>query len=101
LSGLDAEIYIFLFPLTDLHPLAYRKSVSVWCNENRVAALDRVMADQSIDVKDCDHPVDRNIALGARLGVRATPTIILEDGRWLEGYRPARELTRLLEMNQP
>ena len=44
LGKLDTEIYIFLFPLTNLHPLAYRKSVSVWCSPDRIAALERRVA---------------------------------------------------------
>lgn len=101
LKGLDADVYVFLFPLTDLHPLAYRKSVSTWCSEDRIAALDAVMAEIAIPAADCTHPVDRNIALGARLGIRATPTILLEDGRVIEGYRPVRELARMLERKTP
>lgn len=101
LKGLDADVYVFLFPLTELHPLAYRKSVSTWCSEERIAALDAVMAEKSLPAADCTHPVDRNIALGARLGVRATPTILLEDGQVIEGYRPVRELARMLERKTP
>ena len=101
LGQLDAEVYVFLYPLTDLHPLAYRKSVSVWCSPDQIAALDTVMSGKAIQVQDCEHPVDRVITLGAKLGIRATPTMILEDGRRIEGYRPAAELTRLLENGVP
>ena len=101
LGQLDAEIHIFLFPLTDLHPLAYRKSVSVWCSPNRISALDTVMSGKAIPVQDCEHPVDRILTLGANLGIRATPTIILEDGRKIEGYRPAKELAGMLEKLNP
>ncbi len=101
LRKLDAEIYIFLYPLTDLHPLAYRKAVSIWCSKDRILALDQVMAGQIISAQDCDHPVERTIELGNRLGLRATPTIILEDGRRIEGYRNIGEIARLLESKAP
>ncbi|MFQ5779168.1 MAG: DsbC family protein [Nitrospiria bacterium] len=97
LEGLDAEVYIFLYPLTDLHPLAYRKSVSAWCSTDRIRAIDTLMAGESIPVRDCDHPVDRTLRLAGRLGLRATPTIILGDGKVIEGYRPAMEITRMLD----
>jgi protein-disulfide isomerase len=45
--------------------------------------------------------VDRILTLGAKLGIRATPTLILEDGRRIEGYRPTAELARLLEKKAP
>lgn len=96
LGQLDATVYVFLYPLADLHPLAYRKSVSIWCNENRIAALDAALGGQFVPARDCEHPVDRTVTLGTRLGVRATPTIVLDDGRWIEGYRSASELARVL-----
>ena len=34
---------------------------------------------------DCAHPVDRNVALGERLGINGTPTLIAFDGRMLAG----------------
>ena len=100
-AQLDAEVYIFLFPLSELHPLAYRKSVSIWCSQDRIAALDDAMSGKVIPAQNCEHPVDRIVSLGTKLGLRATPTIILEDGQMLEGYRPVRELARLLEKDGP
>jgi thiol:disulfide interchange protein DsbC len=101
LGRLDATVYVFLYPLADLHPLAYRKSVSIWCSENRIAVLDAALGGQTVPARDCEHPVDRTVSLGTRLGVRATPTIVLDDGRWIEGYRPAAELARLLQQASP
>jgi thiol:disulfide interchange protein DsbC len=100
LVHLDAAVYVFLYPLTDLHPLAYRKAVSIWCSPDKVSALNTVMGELSVFPSTCEHPVDRTLALGRRLGIRATPTIILEDGRRIEGYRTAEELTRLLERDR-
>jgi len=97
LGQLDADIYLFLYPLAELHPLAYRKAVSVWCSPDRIVAMDIAMSGQPVAARDCEHPVDRTLTLGTRLGIRATPTIILEDGRRIEGYRPAKELAGLLE----
>lgn len=101
LRDLDADVYVFLFPLTELHPLAYRKSVSAWCSPDRITALDAVMSKQALPFRNCEHPVDRTLTLAAKLGLRATPTIVLEDGRVIEGYRPGRELARLLEKKAP
>lgn len=101
LGRLDATVYVFLYPLADLHPLAYRKSVSIWCSENRIAELDAALGGQVVASRDCDHPIDRIVTRGTRLGVRATPTIVLDDGRWIEGYRSASELARLLGTASP
>lgn len=96
LHDLDASIYIFLFPLTDLHPQAYRTSVNIWCSKDRNWALDAAMMKEPVPIKECPHPVQENLQLGARIGIRATPTIILGDGRRIEGYRPVSELEKLL-----
>jgi len=101
LGTLDATIYLFLHPLTELHPLAYRKAVSIWCSPDRIAAIDAAMGGQPVPAIDCDHPVDRTLTLGTQLGIRATPTIILEDGRRIEGYMSAKELSGLLEKHTP
>lgn len=101
LKQLDAEVYIFLFPLTELHPLAYRKSVSIWCHPDRAAALDAAMSRQSVTAQQCNHPVDQVLRTANRLGLRATPTIILGDGRVMEGFRTASELKQMLERSQP
>lgn len=96
LHHLDATVYVFLFPMTDLHPQAYRKSVNIWCSDNRSAALDSAMAKIALPIRECGHPLQEVLQLGARLGIRATPTMILGDGRRIEGYRSVSELSRLL-----
>ena len=40
---------------------------------------------ESVPQADCPHPVDRNVALGERLGINGTPTLIAFDGRMLPG----------------
>ncbi len=96
LHDLDASIYVFLFPLTDLHPQAYRKSVNIWCSKDQNLALDAAMMKEPVPIKECPHPIQENLQLGAHIGIRATPTIILGDGRRIEGYRPVSELEALL-----
>jgi thiol:disulfide interchange protein DsbC len=63
--------------------------------------MDTAMSGHPVAALDCEHPVNRTLTLGAKLSIRATPTLILEDGRRIEGYRPAAELTRLLEKKTP
>jgi thiol:disulfide interchange protein DsbC len=40
---------------------------------------------EAVPQADCPHPVDRNVALGERLGINGTPTLIAADGRMLPG----------------
>lgn len=83
-----------------LGPEAKSKAVSVWCSEDRHAAMDAGMSGAPVGDKTCEgHPIDGNMELARSLGVRATPSFLLEDGRLLIGYRPAVDL--LYEIKNP
>lgn len=88
----EFTIYYFLYPLREIHPDAYDKSVKIWCSEDRAKALDEVESGKDIPKKECPHPVDEIITLGRNLGINGTPTIILPDGRRITGYVPREEL---------
>jgi thiol:disulfide interchange protein DsbC len=82
----DVTLYTFLMPIASLHPEARAKAVAVWCAKDRIAAWHALMwRDETIATQDCPHPVDRNVALGERLGISGTPTLVAADGRVLAG----------------
>jgi thiol:disulfide interchange protein DsbC len=87
LRGLtNVAIYTFLMPLVSLHPGAHRKAVSIWCARDRLATWQAAMwRGEPVPPIECPHPVDRNVALGERLGINGTPTLISADGRMLPG----------------
>ena len=94
----DVTIYTFLMPLASLHPTAHAKAVSVWCAKDRIAAWHATMwRDEALPHADCAHPVDRNVALGERLGINATPTIVAADGRMLPGAASKEQLEAWLQ----
>jgi len=81
--------YIFM-PLKGSSDM--KKTVSVWCADDRKVALDIVKAGGDIEDKTCDNPIMENLKVARELGVRGTPAIILEDGSLLPGYIPADKL---------
>ena len=82
----DVTLYTFLMPIASLHPTAHDKAVAVWCAKDRVAAWHATMwQDHALPHAECPHPVERNIALGERLGIVGTPTLVAADGRVLPG----------------
>jgi thiol:disulfide interchange protein DsbC len=94
----DVTIYTFLMPLTSLHPAAHEKAVSVWCAKDRIAAWHATMwRDETLPHAECAHPVDRNVALGERLGIYATPTLVAADGRMLPGAASKEQLEAWLQ----
>jgi thiol:disulfide interchange protein DsbC len=94
LKGLtDVTIYTFLMPIASLHPDARAKAIAVWCSRDRIAAWHALMwRDENVSAKDCPHPVDRNVALGDRLGVTGTPTLVAADGRVLPGAASSAQI---------
>ncbi|MES0872515.1 DsbC family protein [Sinimarinibacterium thermocellulolyticum] len=76
---------------------SFRKAEAVWCADDRRAAL--TLAKQGEEVTgdaDCENPVAREYALGAQLGLRGTPMMILPDGEVINGYVPAAALAERL-----
>ncbi len=90
----DVTIYTFLFPIDQLHPDAARKSKIIWCAPDKVKAWDEFFLTGKLpDNKgDCDNPVVATNALGEKLRVNATPTLVFADGSIVPGALPAARL---------
>ena len=85
------------FPRAGIGSSSYQEAVSVWCAKDRNKALTLAKRGSSLPSRTCDNPVAREYSLGQRLGVRGTPTIILEDGRLIPGYVPAGKLLQIVK----
>jgi thiol:disulfide interchange protein DsbC len=68
------------FPRAGIGSESFRKTVSVWC-------------------ATCDNPVKAHYESGITVGVKGTPTIILESGEELGGYVPAEKLVQYINGN--
>ncbi|MDP2901734.1 MAG: thioredoxin fold domain-containing protein [Methylovulum sp.] len=88
--------YLF-FPRAGKGSESYNKAVSVWCADDRNAALTAAKKDQKVAAKTCDNPVDGHMQLGEDFGVKGTPMIVTEKGNIYPGYLPAKELVEALE----
>jgi len=93
----DVTVHLFLYPV--LGPNSVEKSKSVWCSPDRVKAwLDMMLRNVTPTANgDCATPVEKNVALGQRLRINGTPTMFFENGDRVSGYRPADQLTKLLD----
>ena len=85
------------FPRTGPNSKSFNKAVSVWCAEDRNAAMTSAKSGKDLPRKDCDNPVKDHFDLGMRMGVAGTPAILTEDGSLLPGYVPAKRLAQELE----
>ncbi|MEJ2553534.1 MAG: DsbC family protein [Gammaproteobacteria bacterium] len=95
-SAREAQVtrYIFFFPLTNLHPTAAAKAVHILCARDPQAAFAKVYAREAIptDLKDCAAGRTRlaeQEAVGRRLGIHSTPTLILGNGERVKGFDQA------------
>jgi len=91
----DITIYTFLFPI--LRPESADKSRAIWCAPDRAKAYYDFMLNgrDPVLAAACEAPVDKWLALGQRIGVRATPTSFTTGGQRILGARPD-ELVKLM-----
>jgi thiol:disulfide interchange protein DsbC len=87
--------YLF-FPRAGKDSESYHKAVAVWCAKDKNEALTLAKQGKAIEMRACDHPVDRHMALAEEFGVQGTPTIITDRGEVLPGYVPPEQLAAYL-----
>ena len=70
--------------------------MAVWCADDRRDALTKAKRGENLERKTCDNPVKAEYELGQKLGVRGTPSMILESGEMIPGYVPPTQLAQML-----
>jgi thiol:disulfide interchange protein DsbC len=99
----NVTVYNFMFPIDSLHPQAHKKQEGIWCAKDRLAAWQNAVLNRKFDDKaktDCKNPIADTKALGAKLGVRATPSFFLADGRMVAGALPKEQIESRLNAVQ-
>lgn len=100
LAKLDnVTIYMFPYPIAGLHPDAGRKSKQIWCSKDKAQAWEDFMLKnkQPGKASDCKNPIDENVALGQKLGISGTPTLVFANGKRVPGYIQADRIDALLK----
>lgn len=95
LNASGIAVHYLAFPRAGIGSESYRKSVAIWCSANPPEALDRAKGGASIDKRSCKNPVKEEFELGQEMGVKGTPTIVLENGTMVNGYVPGPELVQM------
>jgi thiol:disulfide interchange protein DsbC len=90
----NVTIYTFMYPIDQLHPDAARKQRLIWCAEDRAKAWDQFFVNGTLPSNsgDCENPIAATAALGQKLRVTATPTLVFADGTVAPGALPAANL---------
>jgi thiol:disulfide interchange protein DsbC len=94
----DVTLYIFLYPLKQIHPDAERKAKAVWCSPDRAGSWDAWMLQGTAPSAktDCDTPVEAIAELGRQLGIEGTPGIVFGNGRFVPGLIPGAQIESIL-----
>jgi thiol:disulfide interchange protein DsbC len=94
----NATIYTFLYPI--LSPDSAEKSGKIWCAPDRAKAWTDWMTqgkEPPAAAAGCDSAaISKNVALGRKLSVTGTPTIIFANGERVSGALPLADLEQKL-----
>lgn len=96
LNARGIEVRYMAFPRAGVNSATAQKLESAWCNANPQESITRLKNRESIEVANCDNPIAKQYQLGKRMGVTGTPAILLPDGEMIPGYRPAKDLAKIL-----
>lgn len=93
----DVTVHVFLLPIIarDSGDI----SRAVWCSPDRAKAwLDWMLNEVKPAANgNCANPIEGNLELGRKLRINGTPTLFFADGQRLSGWRPAPQLSQLLD----
>jgi thiol:disulfide interchange protein DsbC len=91
----DIAFYIKMFPLK-MHPGAYEKAKAIVC-EKSLTLLDDAFEKKQLPKPKCETTViDENLKLAEKLGITGAPTLIMPDGKVIQGYKEADALIELV-----
>jgi thiol:disulfide interchange protein DsbC len=100
----DVVFFLKMYPILQLHPQAYAKSKTIVCeesNEKALLLLEDVYAGRTIAKPSCNtNVIDENIALGNKLSVNGTPTLIFNDGVKVSGAMSESALIKLIDLHK-
>lgn len=81
------------YPRSGVGTPSYDKAVSIWCSEDQLTAMNDAKLHNKFAEGSCDpNPVSAQYTSGQKVGVRGTPTIVVDDGTIIGGYLPAKSL---------
>ncbi len=96
INKMGVEVRYLAYPRSGLSSPGYDKLVTAWCSRDRQDAITRMKRGEELPAKSCDNPVAREFELGQLTGLTGTPSIVLEDGRMLDGYLSAEQIKQQL-----
>lgn len=91
LNAAGVEVRYLAWPRS---PQSMPGMVSIWCAEDPNVAMNTAKSGGTVKPASCENPVEAQMELGHKLGVRGTPAIFTESGNQIGGYLPAAQLAK-------
>jgi len=106
LSDLGIELRYIALPRGGEASPAYHKMLNAWCSTDKQQAISDLKTGKTIanipegpQKQACKAVIDQQLKLAQDMGITATPTLVMENGDIIPGYRPAKELAEILGIN--
>lgn len=80
---------------------SFDKSVSVWCSKDPQKSMTNAKEGRRVRNATCDHPIEKHMAIGRDFGIRGTPAIVLDNGEMIPGYRPVKDIEKMMNPKLP
>jgi thiol:disulfide interchange protein DsbC len=80
------------YPRAGIGSSSHATLVSVWCADDPQQAMTDAKRGKAVEPRTCETDIEKHIDAARAVGVRGTPTIVLQDGKVIPGYVPAGEL---------
>lgn len=96
-NKMGIRVRYLAYPRAGIGSDAFKKAEAVWCSKDRKKAMTQAKKGLAVKSKKCANPVAQHYTLGGLVGVRGTPSLILESGEMIPGYIPAARLSEALK----
>lgn len=80
------------FPRAGIGSSAHKKLVSIWCSDDRTAAMDDAKLRRKFDSKTCENPVADQYRLTRKFNLSGTPAVLFSDGELVVSFIETKDL---------
>lgn len=101
ITDLGVEVRYLAFPRQGLGSDSYNKAIAIWCSDDPKSMITISTHGAIPPNKSCDAPIAKHYALGRKLHLQGTPTIIFADGAMSAGYKSPAELAQAVLEHKP
>ena len=96
LNDMGVTVRYLAYPRAGVGSESYEKLVNIWCSADPQEWMTKAKQGMEVPENKCANPVAEHFQLGNSVGVRGTPSIVLDNGKFIPGYLTADKLAKEL-----